>query len=147
MDMKEFLFEDLAKVKLNANNKYDAIVELSTLLYEKNFIEDIKGFVSDVYERENEGDTNIGQGIAIPHGKSEYVKKTSIAIGKIDPIDWESADEDKIELIILFAVRNVDNTSVHLKLLSQIASKLGNDDVLDMLKKAKTSKDLIKVFY
>lgn len=147
MDMKEFLFEDLAKVKLNANNKYDAILELSTLLYEKDFIEDINGFISDVYERENEGDTNIGQGIAIPHGKSEYVKKTSIAIGKIEPIDWESDDEDKIELIILFAVRNVDNTSVHLKLLSQIATKLGDDDVLDMLKNAKTSKDLIEVFY
>ncbi|WP_235991611.1 PTS sugar transporter subunit IIA [Facklamia lactis] len=147
MDMKDFLFEDLVKVDMNSTNKKEAINELSELLYEKNCINDIEAFVKDVYLREAEGDTNIGQGIAIPHGKSEHVLKTSLAIGKINPIEWDSSDDEKVELVILFAVRMVDKTSVHLKLLSQVASKLGNDEVLEKLKSANSPSEVLSVFF
>lgn len=147
MEMKEFLYEDLVKVNLEACNKKDAIIELSGLLLKKGFISDLEGFIADVYEREREGETNLGQGIAIPHGKSNSVIKTSIAIGKVNSLDWEGPDPSKVDLIILFAVRMVDKTSVHLKLLAEIASKLGNDDVLEKMKEATSSEEMLSVFY
>jgi len=146
MDMKEFLSEDLIELNLDAKSKYDAIRKLCEKLFEKGCITSVEDFIEDVYQREKEGETGIGQGIAIPHGKSENVIKTSLAIGRTKKIDWEGEDHQDVTIIILFAVRLVDNTSVHLKLLSQVASKLGHDESLEQLKTAKKASEIIDIF-
>lgn len=146
MDMNEFLSKELIDLDLKADSKKDAIYKLCEKLYEEGCITDVEKFVADVYEREAEGETGIGQGIAIPHGKSENVVKTSLAIGRTETIDWEGEEHQKVTIIILFAVRLVDNTSVHLKLLSQVASKLGHDESLEQLKTAKNPEDIINIF-
>ncbi|ALZ88224.1 hypothetical protein APT62_07080 [Aerococcus urinaeequi] len=146
MDMNEFLSKELIDLDLKADSKKDAIYKLCEKLYEEGCITDVEKFVADVYEREAEGETGIGQGIAIPHGKSENVVKTSLAIGRTETIDWEGEEHQEVTIIILFAVRLVDNTSVHLKLLSQVASKLGHDESLEQLKTAKNPEDIINIF-
>lgn len=146
MDMNEFLSKELIDLDLKADSKKDAIYKLCEKLYEEGCITDVEKFVADVYEREAEGETGIGQGIAIPHGKSENVVKTSLAIGRTETIDWEGEEHQEVTIIILFAVRLVDNTSVHLKLLSQVASKLGHDENLEQLKTAKNPEDIINIF-
>ncbi len=146
MEMKEFLSEYLVDLNLNAKTKEEAITKLCQRLYDNGCIKSVEDFVADVYEREEEGETGIGQDVAIPHGKSENVIKTSLAIGRTETIDWEGEKHQPVEIIILFAVRLVDNTSVHLKLLSQVASKLGNDDVLEQLKSAKLPSKVIDLF-
>ena len=146
MDMNEFLSKELIDLNLKADSKRDAIHKLCEKLFEEGCITDVDKFVTDVYEREAEGETGIGQGIAIPHGKSENVVKTSLAIGRTEQIDWEGEELQEVPIIILFAVRLVDNTSVHLKLLSQVASKLGHDESLEQLKTAKNPEDIINIF-
>ncbi|MER2175765.1 MAG: PTS sugar transporter subunit IIA [Carnobacterium sp.] len=146
MDMNEFLSKELIILDLKATSKADAIQKLCERLYAEDCITDVDKFVADVYEREAEGETGIGQGIAIPHGKSENVLKTSLAIGRTETIDWEGEEHQEVTIIILFAVRLVDNTSVHLKLLSQVASKLAHDESLEMLKTAKNAEDIINIF-
>lgn len=146
MEMKEFLSEHLIDLNLNAKTKEEAIKKLCQRLYDNGYIKNVKDFVADVYEREKEGETGIGQSIAIPHGKSDNVIKTSLAIGKTEEINWEGEKRQPVEIIILFAVRLVDNTSVHLKLLSQVASKLGNDEILEKLKRAKQPSEVIDIF-
>jgi len=146
MDMNEFLSKELIDLDLKADSKKDVIYKLCEKLYEEGCITDVEKFVADVYEREAEGETGIGQGIAIPHGKSENVVKTSLAIGRTETIDWEGEEHQEVTIIILFAVRLVDNTSVHLKLLSQVASKLGHDESLEQLKTAKNPEDIINIF-
>lgn len=73
---------NLIKMEMEANSKEEAITELSELLYENQIITDLAGFTQDVFARETEGMTGIGHGLAIPHGKSDSVKKTSLVIGK-----------------------------------------------------------------
>ena len=86
--------------------------------------------------------------IAIPHGKSASVKKIGVAIGvTAREIPWETLDGKGVKGIILFAVGN-DNegAKTHLKLLSLFARKLGNDEVVEQLIKAKETKEVIAAF-
>ncbi|MEB3365346.1 PTS sugar transporter subunit IIA [Lactobacillus sp. R2/2] len=54
----------------------------------------------------------MGQGIAIPHGKSDDVKHIGVAIGILSHgIEWESLDNEKIRIVILFAVSNDTNSA------------------------------------
>lgn len=146
MKMEDFLSENLIDLSLNAKSKEEAITSLCQRLYDNNYVDSVEGFVSDVYQREEEGETGIGQGIAIPHGKSENVIKTGLAIGRTNTIDWEGEEHQPVEIIILFAVKLVDHTSVHLKLLSQVASKLGNDENLVKMKEAEEPSEVIDIF-
>ena len=60
-------------------------------------------------KEEAEGATGIGQGIAIPHGKSPSVRQTVIAAATLaDPIPWETLDDRPVEIVILFAVQEGD---------------------------------------
>lgn len=147
MDMKEFLSTDLINLDLKATTKEESIYELCQMLFEHDRITSVEDFVRDVYKREEEGETGIGQGVSIPHGKSDNVLKTSLAIGRTkESINWEGEENQPVEIIILFAVRMVDSTSVHLKLLSQIATKLGNDEVLERLKNVEDPQKVIDIF-
>ena len=77
----EVLDPRLIKLNLNASSKRDAITQLSETLKDADYINDVPSFVKDIYLREKEGITGIGDGIAIPHGKSDYVTKVGVAIG------------------------------------------------------------------
>ena len=63
-------------------------------------------FIKALYLREEEGITGIGEGIAIPHGKSSVVAKTAIAIGRnLDGIEWETFDDKPVRVVIMLADR------------------------------------------
>ncbi len=104
--------------------------------------------MKDVYEREAVGQTGIGNYIAIPHGKSAYVKEIGVAIGVLnEEIPWETLDGKGVKGIILFAVGDdTEGAQQHLKLLSLFARKLGNDEVTAALLKAKEPQQVIEVF-
>jgi PTS system fructose-specific IIA component len=92
--------EDLVNLELQATTKEEALKELTQLLYQNKLITDVAGFLEDVFNREKEGMTGLGQGIAIPHGKSDCVTKTSLVVGKTQqPIEWESLDEEPVNVI------------------------------------------------
>jgi PTS system fructose-specific IIA component len=148
MAVKDILDKKVIDLNMVAENKESAIRHLSGLLYEAGYITDIDGYVKDVFVRESEGITGIGNHVAIPHGKSDYVKEVGIAIGKTkDMIPWESYDEQPIHYIFLFAVpSDNDNAMVHLKLLSELAGKLGNEQTMKKLESCQDFSDLVKAF-
>ena len=104
--------------------------------------------MANIYAREEEGQTGIGNYIAIPHGKSPYVDRIGVAIGVTEnEIPWESLDGKGVKGIILFAVGD-DNEGAqeHLKLLSLFARKLGNDEVIEQLIQAKDADEVVAAF-
>ena len=134
MQIEEILNENLIDLNMKACTKDEALRELTTLLCKEGNVTDGELFIRDVYKREAEGQTGLGNAIAIPHGKSDVVKTTSIAVGRTKcDLEWESLDDKPVHVIILFAVRNVDKTTVHLKLLSQVAIALADDETLEKL--------------
>lgn len=146
MNIEEVLSENLIVLDMKASNKEEAIRELAEILYKEGKISDKELFVKDVYLREAEGQTGLGNHIAIPHGKSDAVQVTSIVFGRTsNSLLWESPDNKPVHVVILFAVRNVDKTTVHLKLLSQVAMALADDETLEKLLTTQDKKEIIRL--
>ncbi|MER2174952.1 MAG: fructose PTS transporter subunit IIA [Carnobacterium sp.] len=148
MEVKNIVDLKTIKTNMQAKTKDEALKELTELLVQNGYITDVDGFMKDIYAREAEGQTGIGGYIAIPHGKSNFVKKIGVAIGIIEEeIPWETLDGKGVKGIILFAVGNDnDGAQNHLKLLSLFARKLGNDEVVEKLLQSKKAEDVKAAF-
>lgn len=148
MEVTEIIDPKIVKTKLSGTTKDEVLQELAAVLLENGYISDVPGFIKDIYAREAEGQTGIGNYIAIPHGKSAYVDKVGVAIGVTDnEIPWESLDGKGVKGIILFAVGNDnDGAQNHLKLLSLFARKLGNDEVVAKLIQAQDADEVVAAF-
>ncbi|CUH96698.1 hypothetical protein P22_2788 [Propionispora sp. 2/2-37] len=145
MGLEKILNENLINLDLQAKNKDEAIRELTAMLQREGKLSDAGQFIRDVYKREAEGRTGLGNHIAIPHGKSMAVLSTAVAIGRTShALEWESLDDKPVHFIILFAVRNVDETTVHLKLLAKVAAALADEDNLQKLLRSNDKKEVIK---
>lgn len=133
---------------LKANDKKEALQEMTDTLAQAEYLKDTSTYLKDVYLREAEGATGIGGYIAIPHGKSEGVQKIGVSIAVLDhEIAWETLDDHGVRVIVLFAVGSDDaSAQEHLKLLSLFARKLGRDSVVEALLEADTPVDVRNAF-
>ena len=103
MEVTNIIDPNTIKTNLAGTTKEEVLEELATILLENAYITDIKEFMKDIYAREKEGQTGIGNYIAIPHGKSASVKKIGVAIGvTAREIPWETLDGKGVKGIILF---------------------------------------------
>lgn len=147
MNVSDVLTSDRIELHLKADTKEGALKELTELLYKSGALTDKDGFLNDVLGRESISTTGIGNGIAIPHGKSENVLETTAAIGRCDkPLEWESMDGKPVNFIVLLAVNENDKTGVHVKLLSQMARKLASEETCRRLVDAKTAEEITAIF-
>lgn len=133
---------------LAAHSKDDVIASLTQLLLKQGHIEQQEAFVAAVHEREQEGATGIGGHVAIPHGRSDTVRKNGMAIAILrNEIPWESLDETGAKAVVLFTVgANDDGAQEHLKLLSMFARKLAKSQVVEALLHARSADDVIAAF-
>ena len=133
---------------LDVNSKDEVFNRLADCFVETGIIDNKEQFIKDVYEREKIGVTGIGNYIAIPHGRSESVKKPGVAIALSDhEIEWESLDDTGAKVVILFAVGADDEgANEHLKLLAMFSKRLGNDAIIQRLFKANTVDDVMASF-
>ena len=149
MDLSSILNPAIIDLSVEGTTKDEVLRNLAAVLLKNGYIDDVEQFVSDIYEREAEGPTGMGEGISIPHGKSTAAKKIGIAIGRtVNPIRWESSVEDdgwqESHLIFLFCVFvDTEFASNHLMLLSQLAGKLGNEARLARLNQCRTEDEII----
>lgn len=148
MNVREVLDERVIDLDMKAADKKEAITYLAGKLKDAGYIADVEEYVEDIYLRESQGQTGIGNYVAIPHGKSSSVTQVGIAIGKMeDEIEWETLDGNGVKLIFLFAVgKDNENAMTHLKLLAEVARTLGNDEAIEALLKATTVEEFKKVF-
>lgn len=147
MDISRILTPRRVNLALTATTKEEAIHELTDLLFEDGAISDRAAFIEDVWLREAEGSTGFENHIAIPHGKSAAVKQTTLAIGRTQhDIPWETLDGSQVRCIILFAVRLEDQNTTHIRLLSQVASALADDEVIAQLLVENDASNIIRLF-
>lgn len=148
MDIIDVINRKLVVTNLNVSSKDEMLRALIQKLSQNGYVKDQEGFLKEVYDREAEGQTGIGNFIAIPHGKSSLVTSPAVAIGINEAeIPWESLDDHGVKVVILFAVGDdVDGAKEHLKLLSLFARKLGNDEVVKKLLISSTVDDVIDAF-
>lgn len=135
IELSKVIHQELMVVGTKAKSKAEIIEQLGLLLQEKGYVTSAEEYIKDVYLREEEGETGIGQGVAIPHGKSSAVKETTVAIAVLDQeIEWETLDGKGVKLIIMFAVKDSDANTTHVLLLQQVAILLANDTFIEAAK-------------
>ena len=147
MDISRILTPRRVNLALTATTKEEVIHQLTDLLYQDGAITDREAFIDDVWLREAEGSTGFENHVAIPHGKSAAVQHTTLAIGRTQQdIPWETLDGSQVRCIILFAVRLEDQNTTHIRLLSQVASALADDEVIAQLLVENDPSNIIRLF-
>jgi fructose PTS system EIIA component len=145
--ISEIINLNAVDMNLTAKDKREAIHKICNMLFQDGSITSKEDFQADVFLRESQGQTGIGQGIAIPHGKSEAVSKTCISIVKLTKgIKWETIDGQDVRLIILFAVKLEDKNTYFVKLMSQVARLIARDEFCEALMTCNSKEELMKLF-
>lgn len=147
MDLSEVIDENIIDLDVKGTTKDEVLRELSQRLYDNGYISDVEQFVKDIYVRESMGITGAGNHIAIPHGKSSTVNKITIAVGRSDHmVEWESYDEQPVNLFFLFCVSDDEGFAQnHMRLLAELAGKIGKDSLAEELQNAKTPAEVVKI--
>jgi PTS system nitrogen regulatory IIA component len=146
MEIKDVLDEKMMVFDLKAKTKEEVLEELVKILKKNDVVEDERGFLEVVKKREEEFSTGIGYGVAIPHGKSNLVKKPAIVFGKSrQGIDYNSMDGKPAHLFFLIAVPDNSN-ELHLKVLADLSRALMHKEVREALEKASTPEEVIRAF-
>jgi len=146
MTLAEILNEDVIEVALKAKNKEEVLVEMVDLLKKGGKIKDKEEILRVVKSREELMSTAIGNGIAIPHGRSNCIDKVVAAFGKSEEgiEDFSSSDKKPVYLIFLLVVPE-DNSGVNVKVLARISRLLKHNYFRELLIKTKTSQEVLSL--
>lgn len=118
--------------------KGEALDQVIEMMVKSGKINDVEGFRKQVYAREEESTTGIGEGIAIPHGKCAAVAKPGLAAMVVkDGVDFDSLDGEPVRLIFLIAAPNTKD-NIHLDVLSKLSVLLMDEAFVNGLLGAKT---------
>lgn len=143
-DIAKFLSPKLIKIDMQAEDKNAAIEELAELLYKEHVLKDKANYIQNVLEREAQVPTNLENGVALPHGKSDAVLRPAVAIGiSKRGIRFEEGSPVSRVIFLIAMPNNADDT--HITLLSGITSRLLDCDCLDNLKEAKRPEDILSL--
>lgn len=146
MEISELLRPENMTMELKSTNRIDAIKELIDIMYSTGSISNKNEILKAALQREEEFSTGIGFQVAIPHAKSPFVDKASIAYGYSESgVDWPSEDGVNPKMIFMIVVP-ADAFDEHLKLLAQIARKLIHEEIREKIINAKCKEDVIKAF-
>jgi fructose-specific phosphotransferase system IIA component len=129
------------------NSKEEVIRELVELLVNAGSIKerDVNKLVQILLKRESLGSTGIGQGVAIPHGKSDCVTKLVAAFGvSRSGVNFDSLDGEPVSLFFLLMAPE-DSAGPHLKALARISRLLKDKHFRDSLRATREEKTLVKI--
>lgn len=147
MNIMGFLDERAVSVDVKSHTKEEVIRELVELLVRAGSVKDkdVQKLVQILLKRESLGSTGIGQGVAIPHGKSDFATKLIAAFGVSHAgVNFESLDGEPVHLFFLL-VAPEDSAGPHLKALARISRLLKDKHFRDSLRAAKDEKTLVKI--
>ena len=108
-------------------------------------LSDVEKYRAQVYAREKESTTGIGEGIAIPHGKCDAVKAPGLAAMVIrNGVEYDSLDGEPVTLLFLIAAPNTKE-NVHLDVLSKLSVMLMDENFTASLKNAKSVNEFLQI--
>ncbi|MFN2747376.1 fructose-specific PTS transporter subunit EIIC [Bacillus sp. z60-18] len=137
---------ELIESALSGETRDEIIDEMIEKLASAGALYSASGFKEAIMAREQESTTAIGMNIAIPHGKSDAVKRPSVAFGmKRSGVDWKSLDGTKAKLIFMIAVPKESEGNEHLKLLQMLSRKLMDDSYRQRLLSVETKEEAYKL--
>lgn len=145
MRIRDLLAAESIQLGGKATGKQDLLDQMVDLMVKSGKINDVETYRKGVYAREEEGTTGIGEGIAIPHCKSDAVSRPGLAAMVIPKgVDFDSLDGAPVNLIFLIAAPNTKD-NVHLDVLSKLSVLLMDENFTNGLRNAKTVDEFLSV--
>ena len=115
------------------------------LMVKSEKISDREAYRKQVYLREEESTTGIGEGIAIPHGKCDAVKKPGLAAMVIkNGVEFEALDDEPVTLLFLIAAPNTED-NIHLDVLSKLSVMLMDEEFTESLRNASSVDEFMDI--
>lgn len=144
MRIVDLLNKDSILLGGKPKSKAEAIDTLVELQVKGGKIADKEAYRKGILAREEQGSTAVGEGIAIPHAKSEAVKGPSLAAMTVpEGVDYEALDDEPSNLLFMIAAPN--DGDVHLEVLSRLMTILMDEDFRAKLLGAKDKDEFIKI--
>ncbi len=138
---------DRRSISLNGTptGKKEALDQMIDLMARSGKIKDVDSYRREVFAREEESTTGIGDGIAIPHGKCDAVERPGLAAMVVKQgVDFDSLDGEPVKLIFLIAAPNTED-NVHLDVLSKLSVLLMDENFAKKLQKAKSVDEFLQI--
>jgi PTS system nitrogen regulatory IIA component len=145
MKIMDYLSEERVISDLQGADKSSILKELSSVLVKPCQVSSVEELLQVLLEREKLGSTGIGEGIAIPHGRSKKLRNFFICFGRsLEGVDFDSIDGKPSQLF--FLVMAPENSAVeNLKLLSRIVTLLKESSLRKRLIDAHSQKELFQI--
>ncbi|HFO3921929.1 TPA: PTS 2-O-a-mannosyl-D-glycerate transporter subunit IIABC, partial [Escherichia coli] len=132
---------------LNARftSREEAIHALTQRLAALGKISSTEQFLKEVYRRESLGPTALGEGLAVPHGKTAAVKEAAFAVATLsEPLQWEGVDgPEAVDLVVLLAIPPNEAGTTHMQLLTALTTRLADDEIRARIQSATTPDELL----
>ena len=145
MKIRDLLAAESIELNGKVTGKKETLDVMVDLMAKSGKINDVEVYRKGVYAREEESTTGIGEGIAIPHCKSDSVSRPGLAAMVVpEGVDFDSLDGEKVNLIFLIAAPNTKE-NVHLDVLSKLSVLLMDEDFTANLRNAKTVDEFLHV--
>ncbi len=144
MKLSNLLSPELIKIPLESKDKEGVIREMVDVLSKNGKVIDPEAVLEAVLEREKVMSTGVGQGIAIPHGKTESVTGVVAALGiSRDDIDFQAIDEQPVHIVFLLLAPPYE-TGLHLKALSRVSRLLSKEEFREKLLQASNAEEAMR---
>lgn len=141
----DYISEDTILLDSTARDRDAMISELVALGVKTGQIADPAVVLTSALAREALMSTAVGEGIAIPHAKSEGAASPMVAFAKAKGIDWGSPSGDLARLVFLISVPEADAGDEHLRILAKLSRALARPAVRDALDHAATKTEVLEV--
>jgi PTS system fructose-specific IIC component len=145
MKISDILTEDLVNIHLKGSTKETVINEMVDLVSNSNKVLDKEKVRDAIFEREKIMTTGVGNGFAIPHGKTDAITDIIAAFGISDnPIDYQALDEKPVRLLFLL-VGKENMVGPHIKLLSRISRLMNKEEFRQKLLNLRSAAEVIEI--
>lgn len=145
MKIADLLAKESIDLQAKVGSKAEALEHLVTLMAKSGKLADEAEYKRCVLAREEEGSTGIGEGIAIPHAKTNAVKAPGLAAMIVsEGVDFASLDDQPAKLFFLIAAPDTED-NVHLDVLSRLSTLLMDEEFTTALYAAKSPKEFLSI--
>jgi len=145
MKINDLLSLETIDLNVTSNSKEDILNKAIDLMFKSGVIKDKKTYADGIFAREKQSSTGVGEGIAIPHCKSNTVTNPHLVAMRIpNGVEFESLDGEPVKLLFMIAAPD-SKDNVHLDVLATLSQLLMDPDFSNALINAKDKEEFLAI--
>jgi PTS system fructose-specific IIA component len=142
--MEKIITKNLIVLDLEASSKEAVINDMAKRIEVQGRLNNLEGYMEQVYKREETFPTSIGFDVAIPHGKTDAVKIPTVAFARLkNEVQW--SNEESVKYVFLIAVPETEAGDMHLQILAQLSRKIMREEFREQLKNSSEIDELLEI--